>query len=163
MRNPAVPPAAMGELQWMKTSILGRPATQFFYDDIFLCTPRPEIQRLFEYAPQSHGLRDVTSQMAGHRKQACDAPPAPLFADFRYEGGILAWEFGPYATGTYRVLIGDGLQAFVVPRRDSFQLTATALKVRVRYDSPEGWRTYSDPIALDFASRPRERWERGKS
>jgi len=162
IRNPAIPPAAMGELQWMKTFVLRRPATPFFYDDIFLCTPRPEIQRMFEYAPQSHGLRDVTAQMDCQKNLACAASLAPLYAEFHYEDDVLAWEFGPYETGTYRVIIADGLQAFVVPRRDSFQLAATVLEVRVRYDSPEGWRTYSDPIALDFSSRPRERWERGK-
>ena len=60
-----------------------------------------------------------------------------------------SWRLGPYARGTYRLVIADGLLAPTFPREASFRRDGGPLDVRVRYDSPDGWTTYSDALRLE--------------
>ncbi|HEX9492870.1 MAG TPA: hypothetical protein VGA33_06385, partial [Thermoanaerobaculia bacterium] len=75
--------------------------------------------------------------------------------------GTLAWRFGPYADGSWRVLIGDAQQAFDVPREDAFRLgDLNGIALRIRYQSPQQWVTYSPEITLDFHQHPDALWHR---
>jgi len=57
--------------------------------------------------------------------------------------------------------MGDGLQAFDIPRDDAFQIgQATGMAFKIRYASPEGWVTYSPEITLDFVHHPDVVWHR---
>jgi hypothetical protein len=59
------------------------------------------------------------------------------------------------------VLIANGVQAFDVPREDGFRLPdIPGISLRIRYDSPQGWVTYSPELALDFVRQPRLNWSR---
>jgi hypothetical protein len=59
------------------------------------------------------------------------------------------------------VLLGRGIDAWEVPRREAFRLPGVkGLSLRIRYDSPEGWVTYSPDIDLDFARQPDFTWHR---
>ena len=159
LRSPAVPPAAMAEFSWMKSAQFKRSGGSWFYDDISLCTSQPA--RVWEYSPAQRAVVDQTRRIGEIRRHTCSRQDRPLHATFDYREGVLSWTFGPYDTGTYRVIIGEGIQSFTVPARDSFQLPGvTGLSVRVRYDDQAGWTTYSDVINLDFARKPRLRWER---
>jgi hypothetical protein len=61
----------------------------------------------------------------------------------------------------YAAVLGNGVQAFDVPRQDGFRLPdIPGISLRIRYDSPQGWFTYSDEIALDFVNQPRLNWQR---
>lgn len=146
LRAPTVPPAAMGELVWLQ-SYSGRPTgASWFFDDYFLCTGRASGKRIWEYVPARREVVEIA------------APPCPSYRrdaglswQFRYRDGSLFWKLGPWETGRYRVLLGDGVQAFDVPREGAFRLPDTpGLALRVRYDSPEGWKAVSDVIGLRF-------------
>jgi hypothetical protein len=146
LRNPTVPPAAMGELVWLQ-SYAGRPTgASWFFDDYFLCTGAANGKRVWEYVPSRREVLPIaTPPCPAYRRDA------PLTWQFRYRGGSLFWKLGPYEEGRYRVLIGDGLQAFDVPRQEAFRLPdVPGLTVRLRYDSPARWTTYSPPIELRF-------------
>jgi len=146
LRAPTVPPAAMGELAWLQ-SFAGRPTgASWFFDDYFLCTGRTNGKRMWEYVPSRRGVVEI-------KPPGCPAyrRDVPLTWRFRYRDGSLFWKLGPYPNGKYHVLLGDGLQAFDVPREDAFRLPdIPGLTVRLRYDSPDGWTTYSRPIELRF-------------
>jgi len=164
LRRPTVPPAAMGELNWLKTVHLRKPpGAAWFYDDYFLCTVPAMPKRAWEYQPPRRAVVEITSELPAIAKKHCSSMrnAAPLSASFDYRDQALFWTFGPYTDGKYRVLLGNGVQAFDVPRQDGFRLPdIPGISLRIRYDSPQGWFTYSDEIALDFARQPRLNWRR---
>ena len=70
------------------------------------------------------------------------------------------WDFGPYTDGSYSVLFADGIKAYDVPRHDGFRLSGVQmLTLRLRYQSPAGWVTYSPDIVVDF-KKPVTAWRR---
>lgn len=146
LRAPTVPPAAMGELVWLQ-SHAGRPTgASWFFDDYFLCTGRASGKRMWEYVPSRRGVLPIRTPPCGPIRR-----DVPLTWQFRYRDGSLFWKLGPYDQGRYRVLLGDGLQAFDVPREDAFRLPdLPGLTLRLRYDSLEGWTAYSREIELRF-------------
>jgi len=156
LRAPIVPPAAMGELNWLKSDYAKRRVgAGWFYDDIYLCSHSADGKRVWQYEAGSHQVRELTTPVRCPAARA-----APLTVTFRPREGALFWDFGPYTDGAYRVLIADGIQAFDVPRRDGFRLPGVdALTLRVRYQSPAGWVTYSPDIMIDFR-RPVTAWRR---
>jgi hypothetical protein len=80
---------------------------------------------------------------------------AALTLSFRHRGQTLSWAFGPHREGRWSMVMDGGRQAFAVPRADGFHLPGVrALPLQVRYDSPDGWRTYSPVLALDFDRAP---------
>lgn len=163
LRTPRTPPAAMGELQWHRAKAGAPQGLQWFYDDIWLCGSRMQGRKLFDFDERSRRIIDVSSQAATLQQKHCSAirENAPLTADFKFEDGTLYWTFGPYERGTYHVVFADGIQAFTVPREDAYRLgNLPGIALRVRYDAPEGWVTYSPEIALDFQRNPTFRWHR---
>ena len=163
LRQPSVPPAAMSELQWLKQTQLHRAAgTTWFDDDVYLCEHTPLPRRVFSYDATRREVierRDVDAI----RSRYCSSirPSAVLSATFHHEGETLYWMFGPYDRGAYAIVMGDGIQAFDVPRSDAFRLPhVTALKLRVRYNSPDGWVTYSPDLSLDFTRSEDLQWRR---
>jgi hypothetical protein len=163
LRLPATPPAAMGELQWIRTHNGAAPGLQWFYDDIQLCSDRHQHRRLFEYDQQQRAVVDVTSRQPELARKHCGAirEDAPLETHFRFARGTLHWDFGPYTDGSWHVLFADGIQAFAVPRRDAFILgEIPGISLRVRYDSPQGWVTYSPELTIDFAKQLTFDWKR---
>jgi hypothetical protein len=163
LRLPFIPPAAMGELNWLKTEYAKRPAgAGWFYDDFFLCRNDLRGKRTWTFDPQSRRVVEM-SDLDALASRFCSAlrNDVPLSAKFDFEEGALFWDFGPYADGQWRVLIADGVQAFDVPRRDGFRLgNLPGMTLRVRYESPQGWVTVSPDIALDFVHHPERQWVR---
>lgn len=164
LRLPAVPPAAMTELRWLKEEHFRRArGTLWFYDDLYLCHANLDGFRVFQYVPARRSVVEVTARIPEVARSYCSSirQDAPLQAEFRHRGESLFWSFGPYERGRWSVLLGGGLQAFDVPRRDGFRLAGVpGLTLRIRYQSPEGWVTYSPELALDFARQPDFAWHR---
>jgi hypothetical protein len=157
LRAPLVPPAAMDELNWLKTDYAKRPAgAGWFDDDIYLCLHDTAGKRFWQYAAATREVREVTAPVRCPSMRA----DASLNATFRARDGDLFWDFGPYTDGSYRVLIADGIMAYDVPRHDAFHLAGVEkLTLRLRYQSPAGWVTYSPDIMVDF-KRPVTTWRR---
>lgn len=161
LRRPLTPPAAMGEVKWLKTVQFARPAGDWFYDDIFLCGGGGGGKRVFEY--EGHGIVEVTPHVAGLAARFCHSlRNAPLLATFHYRNPALYWDLGPYDAGRYSAILGNGVQAFEIPRRDALNLERgiPGLGLRIRYDSPAGWTTYSPELTLDFVRHPDLAWHR---
>ena len=162
LRRPIVPPAAMGEVNWLKTAVAGRRGgALWFADDYFLCANDVAARRMWEYAPERRRVVEITSRIPDLARRHCESirGDAPLTAEFDYRDGTLFWRFGPYVDGNWRVLIANGVQAFDVPRTDAFRLPdIPGIALRIRYDSPEGWTAYSPEMVLDFERRPRRRF-----
>lgn len=175
LRHPVSSPAAMAELQRFAPLVLEQPAPGgWFYDDLFLCRPRrPPIDSLWAYDPEAETLAEVTPDLPTLRERHCSSirRGAPLEARFRSrEGNGLTWVLGPYEEGTYAFVLEEGRVRHAVPREGGFRLhRRPELTLRVRYDSPAGWVTYSPPLAVGAApvewrregAAPRHRGEPG--
>ncbi|HEX8173284.1 MAG TPA: hypothetical protein VF824_22310 [Thermoanaerobaculia bacterium] len=165
LRAPAIPAGSMGEFRWLKEEHFKRqPGTGWFYDDLYLCGAASLAgKRVFEYAPAQRRVIEVTDRIPDFARAYCGSlrDNAPLRAEFHHRGEALFWRFGPYDDGRYDIVLGGGAQSFPVPREDGFRLAGVpGLSLRVRYQSPEGWVTYSPEIALDFARQPDFTWYR---
>jgi hypothetical protein len=164
LRKPAIPPAALGELKWLKEDELHKKqGTGWFYDDLILCRNGTAGKHVWSFVPARGEVLDITSSIAPIAARYCASirPQAPLSVEFHYRDETLFWQFGPYQEGTYAVVIADGLQAFEVPHQEGFRLGALpGIGLRVRYESPAGWVTYSPDFNLDFVREPDVRWHR---
>jgi len=161
LRNALIPPAALGEVQWLLTVHFGRPAGGWFYDDIFLCGAGIGSKRVFGF--EGHQIVDMTPRIPAIAKEFCGSirNDAPLSAAFHFRNPALYWELGPYADGKYSAVIANGIQAFEIPRRDALKLPGMpGITLRIRYDSPAGWKTYSPDIAIDFVRNADVTWRR---
>ena len=151
LRHPAGPPASLHEVLWFRQGYLRQPAGGgWFLDDIFLCTLSPAA-RVFEYAPGSRQLADISRRLPQLRTAFCGAirEEAPLTVELRLAEGDLRWRLGPYRTGTYSLVVAGGEDAYPVPPVGGFQVPSLrAITLRVHYSSPAGWHTYSPPLSV---------------
>ncbi|HWM89669.1 MAG TPA: hypothetical protein VN493_02765 [Thermoanaerobaculia bacterium] len=163
LREPLGPPASMGELEWLKKDLLKkRPGAGWFYDDFFLCK-NSELGRVWTWDPAHRRVENVTASLPRLRRRHCSAirEGAPLTVEMHAAGRTLHWTLGPYRDGKYSFVLGDGIQAFPMPANGGFQLRQPgALALRIRYQSPEAWTTYSPELAMDFRQSPSFRWAR---
>ena len=162
LRLPTIPPAAIAELNWVKSYAKRPSGAGWFYDDIYLCANGFAGKDVWQYDASSRSVVNVTNSVATIASKSCGAirPNAPLTADFRYRNGALFWRFGPYQDGKWRAVVANGVLAFDLPRSDGFRLDGPGMSLRVRYESPQGWVTYSPEIGLDFVHHPDVSWRR---
>ncbi len=164
MRNPVTPPAVLRELNWLKVMFLKHPSgASWFYDDFYLCANDTAGREVWDYDPARRTMKNITPGIPRLRSAHCRSIrwEKPLTVAFDYREPALYWKLAPYETGKYSALLGEGLEAFAIPRRDALNLPGvTELEVRIRYDSPEGWWTYSPPIRMKFAERRHYYWSR---
>lgn len=163
LRVPLGPPATMGELAWFKADLLKKgSAAGWFYDDYYLCA-RPDLGQVWSWDSVRRTVVDVTASTPNLRRRHCHAirNEAPLDVEMNAAGRTLHWTLGPYHDGRYSFVLGDGIQSIEVPPVGGFQLKRVgALSLRLRYESPQGWTTYSPELAMDFTRAPSFRWSR---
>jgi hypothetical protein len=169
LRHPLGPPASMGELTWIRENVLHRgTGGGWFYDDLFLCRHAAEVRRLWSYDPVARRVEDVTATAPALRRRYCAAIRwrAPLSLEIQASGtggpSELFWTLGPYRDGRYTFLMGgEGTHAVDMPASGGFRLKKLSrIDLRVRYESPAGWVTYSPELILDFDRARSFRWSR---
>jgi hypothetical protein len=164
LRRPAIPPSSMPELRWLKEEhFRGARGAGWFYDDLYLCSSATTGKRIYEYLPATRKVAEVTARIPDLARAYCSSirESAPLRVEFHHRGDTLRWRFAPYRDGRWSVVVAGGMMAYEVRREDGFRLTGVpGLALRVRYESPEGWVTYSPELALDFAAQPDLVWHR---
>lgn len=166
LRQPLGPPGALGELRWWKEDVLRLPrGTGWFLDDLYLCL-HPEVgnvRRIWGWDSSSRRMVDLTPRTPDLRHRFCSAirRDSPLRAVIRAEPSGLSWELGPWEEGRYRLVMGDGVTIVEVPRTGAFRLRRlTPVSLRIGYESPEGWVTYSPELAMDPLRTRVLRWAR---
>lgn len=167
LRHPTSSPAAMTELETFARAVLGRPARGgWFYDDLFLCggSGGIPIRTLWAYDPGAEALVEITADLPRLRESHCSGIRwrAPLEARFHPRpGGVLTWELGPYPEERYSFVMEEGRLRYDMPRRGGFRLGWPQIELRLRYDSPAGWVTYSPPLAIPLRPGKPVAWRRG--
>jgi hypothetical protein len=164
LRRPAIPPTAMPELRWLKEQHFQRAiGTGWFYDDFYLCGHLVRGLRYYEFSDATRQVAEVTARMPDFAGAYCGKlrDDVPLWAEFHHRTSAISWRLGPRQDGRYALLVDDGIEAFDAPREGRRPLAdLTGNSLRIRYDSPEGWTTYSPEIALDFTRQPDFTWHR---
>jgi hypothetical protein len=158
LRQPLTLAASLNELAWMKQTVYRRPpGGRWFQDDLYLCLHRGPLGRVWGWDDETRRVVNLTRRIPALRARHCSTirAEAPLSASFRFTPEGLFWELGPYREGTYRFVLRDGAEAFAMPRSAGFKLRAEGLRLRVRYESPEGWITYSPELQLRKGSSSR--------
>jgi len=161
LRQPLTLAASLDELAWMKQAVYRRPpGGSWFQDDLYLCRHRGRLGRVWGYDEDQRRIVNLTRRIPALRARHCSAirAEAPLRVSFRFTREGLFWELGPYREGTYRFVLRDGAEAFEMPRSAGFRLRAESLPLRVEYESPDGWVTYSPELRLRRGSSVR--WSR---
>lgn len=162
LAHPLIPAAAMSETRWFKEEQLRLPRGSGWYaDDIYLCKASPPPGRIWEYDESAGTVRDVTRRALKAAARYCgNLRSAPMWADFESSRGSLFWTLGPYERGSYALVLEKGVESLTVAREDGYRLTPGVLSLMLRYESPEGWVTYSPELTMDFRVSARFRWER---
>lgn len=160
LRNPVIPPAALGELAWVRKQMNAPPGGRASYDDLSHCQSNGDGE-LFEYREPLRRVVRVRKSFVERTVCQNIRDDLPLDARFSYRDDVLYWNLGPHRQGRYRFVLGHGAQAFDVPAEAGFRLPKVpGMTLRIRYESPAGWITYSPELALDFARRPDVTWRR---
>jgi hypothetical protein len=130
------------------------------YDDLALCADSRPIGRVFQYDEKQHKVHDAG--MVDIRASCRSIRDMPLTARVTFdEQGSFFWNLGPYRDGSYAFVLGDGKQAYDVPREGGFRSpNLPGLAIRVRYRSPAGWTTYSPQFYVDMRKRQPITFER---
>ena len=135
----------------MKQTVYRRPpGGGWFQDDLYLCFHRGPLGRVWGYDEETRRLVNLTRRIRALRARHCSSirAEAPLSATLRFTREGLFWELGPHREGTYRFVLRDGAEAFEMPRSAGFKVQANGLPLRVEYESPDGWITYSPELQL---------------
>ena len=163
LRQPRGVPGELSELRWWKEDVLLRPrGSGWFFDDLYLCL-HPATGRVLGWDDGARRVVDLAPRLSAIRGTSCGAirGGAPLSAEIHGEGNGISWSLGPYTAGRYRFVLGDGVTAVEMPQTGGFLLRQLALlSLRVKYEAPEGWVTYSPVLTIDPATRAVVRWRR---
>jgi hypothetical protein len=148
-------------LSWLKKKILGKNAPQLIFDRIDLLQLENKGLQLYRYAQDCQCLIEISQQLPDLIAAAKnDLRNKPLSIDFTYQQGYFKWQFGPYQTGVYSLIEYQFFGKIPLPpAKEMLWCQLNSLSFRIRYDSPEGWTTYSPLFQLNEGQKPLL-WER---
>jgi hypothetical protein len=152
LRQPLTLPASLKELAGLKQTVFHRPpGGRWFQDDLYLCVHPDPLGRVWGWDSAARRIADLTPQIPALRERHCSSirAAAPLNARFRFSGEDLFWDLGPYREGKYRFVLAGGAEAYDMPRHADFKVGRLGvLPLRIEYESPAGWVTYSPELRL---------------
>ncbi len=139
-------------LIWLRKNVLEEEPPIVVYDEIDLARLNKGSLRVFVYDDSSKSLKEVPGGIAGICSEWKEKlRKGPISVVFGYEQGVVFWVFGPYSKGQYSIITyGDSGTKMIIPSRGFRRKEIIdPLIFRIRYDSPEGWITYSPMLRFD--------------
>ena len=146
-----------------REAVRALPPGRAIFDDLFFCRHPAESLRAWGWNERTRSIEPLGSLPLLCAAYAADTREnAPLALRMSREKGVLSWAFGPYPAGVYSILLGDTLVRFDVPREGRIlPVLPDDLVVTLRYESPEGWRTFSPALPLSLVNgSARAEWSR---
>ncbi|OGL47365.1 MAG: hypothetical protein A2161_10370 [Candidatus Schekmanbacteria bacterium RBG_13_48_7] len=136
----------------LRQTFLGLPPGPDYCETACECDSLASNKQRLKY---SDGILVPDGETGINTIENCGDRNRDLTADIRYSDGVLWWELGPYKDGLYRIAgeTGDEKNLTFTPtnRKDhytiNFKNTDAAFFV-VKYESPEGWYTYSPVLTF---------------
>lgn len=145
-------------LIWLRKEYFKRPeGPSVVYDAIFFVNRDIVGHTVWTYSTEKHkiihardSITDIVTKIKGQIRQE-----APLSIRVSQEGKRVLWQLGPYHDGEYFALTGEYLQPYPVLREGAVKLGPNfGTQLQFRYDSPEGWTTYSPSFILSPETCP---------
>lgn len=117
--------------------------------------------RVFQYQRGVEQLVDITDGVQALQADwNARTEQRPLFVEFTREGRGTRWEFGPYQGNRYSVINLSAPFSFrSIDATGIYYGRLPPMTFLVRYQSPEGWLTYSDQLQWGDEEPPLH-WER---
>lgn len=116
-----------------------------------------DIEVLYTYNLACKCMRNSSESLAERLQQHVNNlnGNAELELEYSYTKGIFAWTAGPYLTGQW-VFLSDQLGGIAqAPRIGQRRVSVEeGSEFYLRYSSPEGWLTYSDPLVIEDSEQP---------
>lgn len=156
--EPKGPPWFYDSLMWLRKEFYKRPkGPSVVYDNMFFMNRDIVGQTVWTYSSENRkiinakdSITDIVTKIKERIRQE-----APLSIRISQESRRVFWQLGPYHDGEYFALMGEGLFPYHIPREDTRKLGPNfKLKLQIRYDSPEGWTTYSPSFILSPETCP---------
>ncbi len=150
--DPAGAPWYYQGLEWLRTNTLAQapgPSASFDHAHLFE-RDLPENQQFFRYDKERHAIQPVHSIHQERQDwRARTKPHQPLQIETSMRGTLLSWKLGPYTEGRYSFILEDSLCFPQPPNSHRYIRPQPRFSFRVKYESPEGWQTYSPLLTLD--------------
>ncbi len=139
-------------LMWLRENMLKEKSPVMVFDEIDLPEHNTDSLRFFRYDVSCRRLEDVTDRISKtYREWKGKLRERSVSVEFDYMDGMISWQLGPYKRGVYSMITygpsgskmrlpPSGIQRIEIPEPVLF---------RVRYDSPDGWTTYSPLLQFD--------------
>ncbi len=165
--NPSGPSWYYGGLEWLRENVLKlHSGPRVIFDDYYLITEPFDAgsylyytfnrtTRTMERIDNPEALFDKLHESIKNQ--------AYLSLQMSFSNGVLTWNFGPWPQGNYAV-IHEGV-SIELPRQGKASLMLFEdLIFKLRYTSPDGWRTYSPSLTFQIESGLGQlHWERAAS
>ncbi len=138
------------------------PAPELYYDVRQMDNYRDSSEPLYFYDEENLEIREVTGQWDKFTRQWNSRVKEEKLSLHlaRNEYGV-TWYFGPYPDHGYSVLLLSGNAAFTrVQSRGIYRAPLQPMTFILRYASPEGWITYSDPLTWNNGATEVLDWSR---
>jgi hypothetical protein len=152
-----LPPVRFGKwfasgLMWLRKNVSGQTPPRVVFDEIDLPVPDAASLRFFRYNRFCRCVKEVTDEIPslyGEWKRRLRE--MPLSVTLKHKGGMLSWVLGPYRGGKYSIIgYGDSGAKSEIPSAGIRRVDLKGpMLFRIRYDSPDGWITYSPLFQFD--------------
>jgi len=136
------------QLSALRMRLLNQQAPTVVTDELQLAAVDLEGRSVWTYEATCRCMRDISAEIPA-RLQAWRNRQAqhPLEIAGRRGENVFFWKFGPYVDGQYNV-IGNAIGKVPLPPQGRLQTPLRPQTMVVRYDSPEGWISYSPPFRV---------------
>jgi len=142
-------------LTWLRQEVFKRPkGPSVVYDDVFFLDN--DIVGMSVWTYSNGYIIDATRDVADSIKKlrGIIRTEAPLSVKVDFKETKISLQLGPYHDGNYFALVGNNLFPHPVRREDTIKVRATFEAIfRIRYNSPEGWITYSPLFIISPEAR----------
>ncbi len=151
------------ELAWLRENVLGFQPHLVMYDKIQVSENLKKTDYLlvynktclcFQNSQAGDILRDWETRFRKNK-------PLSVLLSRDADKSLTIWEFGPYKNGSYYLIDNRHVGKTILPASGGRRIIKKdPLVFRVRYDSPEGWITYSPILRFEWQEGEELKWSR---
>jgi hypothetical protein len=153
---------ATGLLWLRRAGILPRSGPQVVVDEIELEQLDLSQTQVWRYERSCECMRDISMNVPDTLAQwRSKRRITALSLSLESTGNLVSWKLGPYQNGTYSI-ISNHFGTYPLPNSGSrrIALPNSPLAFYLRYDSPEGWLTYSPQLIANLQHSRKLVWQR---
>ena len=160
------PPWFYSGLEWFRSHVMNRDSgPKILFDEYdILNSDRDSSFTGYFYSNDNRRLEKISNTHEIFKKLYGELKEQePLHLKMTYSDETLTWFFGPWEEGRYTILMNEA--SFDMPHQGSHSVSINDnVFVRLRYISPDNWRTYSPKLLLKIDNgKGRLHWKNSNS